>query len=164
MTHQDFIKQVKDSIENQPIPPHYNPKEWKGKNFNCYLYALRACMDFETPLRFWIAPGFISRGENNDYRDTVACTLNYFKADCEELGLQVSPSTLEEKTGENEYKIAIYVNKGKDYHFVRQDCNGKWSEKRGWYKSIEIRKKEDVIKNKDGYIFIGIYKVSKKTG
>lgn len=162
MTHQEFINEVKKTIKNQPIPPHYNPKEWKNKNFNCYIYALRACMDFESPLRFWIAPGFISRGENNDYRDTISYTLNYFKEDCEALGLKVLPSTLEEKIGKNEYKIAVYVKEGKDYHFVRQDSNGFWSEKRGWYKKIEIREEQEVVSNKYGYKFIIIYKVSKK--
>ena len=162
MTHQEFINEVKKTIKNQPIPPHYNPKEWKNKNFNCYIYALRACMDFESPLRFWIAPGFISRGENNDYRDTISYTLNYFKEDCEALGLKVLPSTVEEKIGKNEYKIAVYVKEGKDYHFVRQDSNGFWSEKRGWYKKIEIREEQEVVSNKYGYKFIIIYKVSKK--
>ena len=162
MTHQEFINEVKKTIKNQPIPPHYNPKEWTNKNFNCYIYALRACMDFESPLRFWIAPGFISRGENNDYRDTISYTLNYFKEDCEALGLKVLPSTLEEKIGKNEYKIAVYVKEGKDYHFVRQDSNGIWSEKRGWYKKIEIREEQEVVSNKYGYKFIIIYKVSKK--
>ncbi len=161
LEYEQFINRVKEAIHNQPIPPHYNPDEWEGISFNCYTYALRACMNFE--LRdYVIVPGFISRGEENDYIDTKEYVLQYFKEDCEALGLQAIPTELEEKIGANEYKIAVYVENGWDYHFARQDSNGNWSEKDGWFKKIEILKQEDVTKNEDGYEFIGIFRVSKK--
>jgi len=160
-TYEEFVDQIKKTIQKQPIPPNYAPDEWEDKNFNCYLYALRACMNFDY-YGFWIAPGFISRKLENDYKNTKKFTLEYFKEDCEALGLQVLPTKVENPIGANEYKIAVYVKYGRDYHFARQDSNGKWSEKDGWNKEIEILKEEDVTKNQKGYNFIGVFRVSKK--
>lgn len=164
-TYEEIINQLKDVIHNQPIPPHYNPDEWENKEFNCYAYALRACMNFNDDVKetgVFPKPSFISLGEENCYRVTKERILTYFKEDCEALGLQVFPTELEEQIGANEYKIAIYVKEDYDFHFARQDSNGKWSEKNGWYSDIEILKQEDVTKDEDGYEFIGIFRVSKK--
>ncbi len=157
--YEGFINQVKEVVGKQPIPPHYNLGEWTGKSFNCYAYAMRICMDLDD---YDISPGFISRGKENDYRNTKIYTLEYFKEDCEILGLQLFPTELEEEIGENEYKIAVYVEEGLDFHFTRQDSNGNWSEKVGWWREIETLKAEDVMKNENGYEFIGMFKVSKK--
>lgn len=157
--YERVINQVKEVVGNQPIPPHYNPKEWKGKKFNCYAYAMRMCMNLDG---YAIIPGFISRGNTNDYRDTKEYTLDYFKEDCEALGLKLFPTNLEEKINENEYKIAVYVKSGWDFHFARQDSNGEWSEKNGWRGPIQVLKTGDVTKNEGGYEFIGMFRVSKK--
>lgn len=158
--YEEFINQVKEIVGKQPIPPHYNLDEWTGKSFNCYAYAMRICMDLDDYDD--IIPGFISRGKANDYCDTKECILKYFKEDCEALGLQLFPTDLEEKINENEYKIAVYVNTGYDFHFARQNSNGIWSEKDGWRGPIQVLKTDDVTKTEDRYEFIGMFKVSKK--
>lgn len=158
--YEQFINRVKEAIHNQPISPNYNPDEWEGISFNCYAYALRACMHFDF-FGYCIAPGFISKGKKNDYRATKEHTLQYFKEDCEVLGLQVIPTELKEKTGANEYKIAVYLEEGYDYHFVRQDSNGHWSEKDGWNKPIGLVEEEEIERDHDSYKFLGIFKVSK---
>lgn len=159
LEHEEFINRVKEVVGNQPIPPNYNPDEWKGKKFNCYAYAMRICMDLDA---YNIIPGFISRGKANDYRDTKEYTLKYFKEDCKALELQLFPTDLEEEINENEYKIAVYVNPDYDFHFARQDSNGEWSEKNGWRNPIKTLKPEDVTETEDGYEFIGMFRVSKK--
>lgn len=111
-----------------------------------------------------IWPGFICKGKENDYRDTKDCVVTYFKEDCKVLGLQVLPTTVKEKIGANEYKIAVYVKEGDDFHFARQDSNGKWSEKDGWNGNIRNIDEEDVDEYDEGYEFIGVFKVSKKVG
>ncbi len=154
------IEEIKQVISNQPIPPSYNPSEWIGKRFNCYAYALRACVDLDC-LECSIKPGFISRCEHNDLKDTKEQVVQYFMEDCEALGLKVLPTDLEEQIGANEYKISIYYEKRKRFfHFARQDSNGKWSEKIGWFG--EIKTIEKVDKKEDGYELIGVFKVSKK--
>jgi len=156
---QDFINEVKEVISNQPIAPDYNPSEWEGKRFNCYAYAMRICMDL-SGYNIW--PGFISMGQENDLEDTKESVLEHFMEDCKCLGLKVSSTTISAKIQKNEYKIAVYVDEGEDFHFARQDSNGKWSEKNGWGKVIEILDEKDVPKDENGYKFIGIFKVSKK--
>ena len=157
---QNFIGEVKKVVKNQPIPPRYKPDEWKGKRFNCYAYAMRICMNLSG---FNVRPGFIC--EKKDYKITEKCTLKYFLEDCEALGLQANPTTLEEPLSQNEYKIAVYVREMKynsDFHFARQDDNGKWSEKNGWNKEITTLSEEKLMKNENGYKLIGVFKVSKK--
>lgn len=160
--YEEFIKHVKKAIQEQPIPPKYNPDEWEDKNFNCYLYAMRACMNFDF-FGYKIAPGFISEQivESKPKFDKEYVLL-HLKKDCEILGLNIVPSKIDEPIGANEYKIAVYVFEGRDYHFARQDSNGKWSEKDGWRKEIEVLEDDEVAKDQGQYKFIGIFRVSKK--
>lgn len=158
--YQEFINQVKDVVSNADIPPHYDPDEWKGKSFNCYAYALRICLD----LGRWstrIRPGFVSRGEKNHYENTEECLLKHFQEDCEALGLELSQTSIDESIGDNEYKIAVYIAYD-DFHFVRQDSNGQWSQKRGWYRAIHTLKEEEVPRTMRKYRYLGVFKVSKK--
>lgn len=159
MTHGEFLRQVKETVSIQTIPPIYDPNKWKNKSFNCYAYALQVCMDCSN---FWIGPGFISTGRNSKCNCTKEYILQYFKKDCEALGLQISPSKVTEPIGINEYKIAIYIKENCSFHFARQDHNGTWSEKIGWLGEIGIV--ESVTENKNGFEFIGVFRVSKKVG
>ena len=157
--YQEFINRVKDVVSNADIPPRYKPDEWNDKGFNCYAYAMRICMD----LRKWddrIIPGFLSRGEDNDYVDTEGCLLKHFKEDCEVLGLELSPMTIDEIIDDG-YKIAVYISYD-DFHFARQDKNGQWSHKRGWARYVEILKEEDIPRKMKKYRYLGVFKVSKK--
>ena len=148
--NQEFINQVKEVISNQPIPPQYDPTKWEEKRFNCYAYAMRICMDLSQYYNCtW--PGFISEGAKNNYKDTKKSLLKHFKKDCESLGLKVLPTTISEEIQKNEYKIAVYLYKGRDFHFARQDSNGNWSEKDGWDNEIEILEKEEVTKDQGEY-------------
>ena len=160
--YEEFINQVKKTIQEQPIPPKYNPDEWEDKKFNCYLYAMRACMNFNF-FGYKIAPGFISE-QIVEYKPNFnkEYVLRNLKKDCEILGLNIVPSKIDEPIGTNEYKIAVYVFEGRDYHFARQDSNGKWSEKDGWRKEIELLEDDEVAKDQGKYKFIGIFRISKK--
>lgn len=156
---EETIYEIKETLRYQPIQPEYNPEEWEGKKFNCYIYAMRICKSFIKKRPYGV-PGFIAGiNELKDEKDDV---LRNFKADCEELGLKVVESSIDEKICSCEYKIAIYVAPGTDFHFARQDKDGTWSEKKGWNGPIKIIKTEDVTKNYRDYEFVGIFKVSKK--
>ena len=159
--YEEFTAKVKDTIKNQSIPPNYNPKEWKGLGINCYLYAMRACMDF-TDKESFVRPGFLARREENGFKYEKDFVLENFKADCKALGLKVCSSSLEEKTVEGEYKIAVYVDENYDFHFRRQDSSGEWSEVNGWYGRMRTVKSEYITQDDDDYEFCGIFKVSKK--
>ena len=159
--HKEFVNQIKETLHTQKIPPCFNIKEWRRKNFNCYAYAMRICLDLSEHDYIW--PGFISKGElENDYTDTKECVVQYFIDDCESLGLQVHPTTIAERIGPKEYKIAVYIKEGVDFHFVRQDIDGRWSEKNGWKEGIKIVRQKDIIKCRNGYEIVGVFRVSKK--
>lgn len=166
MDYKKLKEKIERCIEETVFPPKYDPKKWEKKMFNCYLYALDACTDFrEEYYECLFVPGFLSRGEKNDYRHTKEKVLKYFIEDCKILKLNVSKTSLKEKTAEDEYKIAVYVWKDEDYHFVRQDSNGNWSEKQGWNGEIETVKESDIRrKGRLGeYRYIGMFKISKKS-
>lgn len=157
----EFVNKVKETIANQPIPPNYNRDEWNGKGVNCYLYAMRACMNFEDKEDL-TRPGFLARREKKSFVYKKDFVIKNFKADCKALGLKVFPTELEEPIRENEYKIAVYVNENRDFHFRRQDRNGEWSEQSGWYGIISTIKSKYITKNDGDYIFCGIFKVVSK--
>ncbi len=168
MTNAEFIETVKDTIKGQNYPPKYNVEEWAGKVFNCYAYALQLCIDFANPELLpgfiGIRPGFVSRGKENDYQYCKEKTIGYFKEDCDQLGLEVFPTTVDNPISENEYKIALYLDEGYDFHFARQDSSGIWSEKNGWNQGIRTLEERNITKKEDGYEFIGVFRVSKKAG
>lgn len=161
----ELIKICKNAAEIASIPPKFNPDEWKGKEFNCYAYALRICVDFKSYYNREIVPGFLSIGKNESYRDGPEAIVKLFKQDCQVLNLQVTETNLNEPTNENEYKVAVYAcicRNYRDFHFIRQDSNGNWSHKRGWLNPIETYMEEDILKNFGIYEFVNMYKLIKK--
>lgn len=160
MTYEDFINRAKEVINNQSIPPLYNPDDYNDLFLNCYAYALQLCMDCKDRL---ISPGFMSKQITSRY--DIPYTKEYiiesFIKDCELLNLQVLPSTISEPIRADEYKIAVYIIKNFSFHFARLDSNGKWSEKPGWQNKIKIVK--SVTENEFGYKLIEVFRVSKKS-
>ena len=51
--------------------------------------------------------------------------------DCKTLGIKIRKSSLEEKIPEKGRKIALFSN-DHNFHFVRYDSNGLWSQKIDW--------------------------------
>ena len=159
----ELIKICKNAAEIASIPPQFNPEEWAGKEFNCYAYALRICVDFRAYYGE-IVPGFLTIGKNESYRDGPEAIVKLFKQDCQVLNLQVTETNLNEPINENEYRVAVYAcicRNYRDFHFIRQDSNGSWSHKRGWLNPIETYEK-DILKNMGIYDFINIFKLTKK--
>ena len=150
-------------VSNQPIPPKFDPGEWSLIQFNCYAYAMRINMSFSEFDDFEILPGFISRDRVNIIYNSTDEILQYFKEDCEALGLNAIPTKMEDKLNSNEYKVAIYTNESFGVHFIRQDSNGKWSEKVGWCGKIKIIENENLITQGIGrYKFLQMFRISKK--
>ena len=90
--------------------------------------------------------------------------FNNIGSDFDDLFDESSATTVENPVTENEYKIALYLDEGYDFHFARQDSSGIWSEKNGWNRGIRTLEEKDVTKKEDGYEFIGVFRVSKKAG
>lgn len=159
-TH-EFIDGVRKIVCSQPIPPVYNPDEWSKnpRDFNCYAYALQINMNlFGIEFR----PGFTTGNLINRKDYTAGFILKNVLIDCENLGLNISETTIDEKIKCNEYKIVVYFINRFSFHFIRQDSNGKWSHKNGWLEPIKIVNEEDILKEDNLLKVIGIFKISKK--
>lgn len=67
-----------------------------------------------------------------DYEYTLDIFLRYFEADLKVLGIEKYPSTINSPLKHNGFKVAIfYDDTNKDYHFIRQNSDGLWSQKFG---------------------------------
>lgn len=155
---EDFINRVRNTIQKQSIPPVYNPKEWEGKRFNCYAYALQMNMNIN-PMKLGI--GFTTGVQHEGKKYTAEFVREQFLIDCENLKLNCTQIQVDDKIENYEYKVALYVWKNFSYHLKRQDGNGEWSEKRGWFDRITKVKQEEIGDEED-YKLIGFFKISKK--
>lgn len=116
-----------DLFENRSL----NPDE------NCVTYAIGRHMDYrrlcETvhdyqnhSLHSGIVPGYIS----NTYiprQKPFKQRLNSLKADFEQLGIGFHETKKYEPCGVGWYKIAIMIDLGGYYHFLRENNDGLWS-------------------------------------
>ena len=134
--HYNLLKTVIHLSGNEPMydPDKYNKYKGIKESHNCFSYALddinlpkkctkKAC-DVSYP-----QPGFYSGYPKwNDIKgkrcpDLLARLIG----DIPEIKI----TTFEKKPIKGMRKIAIVVDKNKDYHFYRQDSNGYWSHKPG---------------------------------
>lgn len=122
---------------NKCNQPKWQPEFWKKipekwiKNTNCYSYV----MDQLNTGKYYegkVQPGTL-KNESNKY-EFYDCNeiINKVKEDYN--WYSILPCTLTDSLPCNRYRIALVIdNEGEhtDYHFYRQDNNGKWSHKLG---------------------------------
>lgn len=115
--------------------PVYNYSYWEShKEYaNCYIYA----MDVITSTYGGADPGAYGGGqitqETLTKSNVASLIYTAIKNDGPYLGngRGIRTATKNEKPGSNEYKIAIVVDPGWDYHFYVQNSDGYWSHKPG---------------------------------
>ena len=121
--------------------------DYKLKNVSCYLYALGLNIPtifknvYESLLswQFGADPGEISGYDAFINCWTETELINRLYADLDTLKIKAYPSTVNASNKHNGYKIACFLDKdGKDFHFVRQNPNGIWSQKIGFDKNIYL--------------------------
>ena len=121
--------------------PHYNPKRFDGtrrvrESHNCFSYAFDTidlppeseCNEVECSTPF-PQPGRKSGFKKWD--DTIGkrCPDLIARLLADVPGLQLSNFT--DKCPKGTSKIALIADPKQDYHFVREDSDGKWSHKPG---------------------------------
>lgn len=145
--------------------PDYNNGIWPYQN-NCYCYSL----DFRKPKIFQdiyteIFYKFfsINLGEISEVNLPRMFTekdfFNSLYADLDFLKIKHYESSFDKDTIHGGYKIAIYMRDTKDYykpdyHFVRQNSNGLWSEKYGSNEKIYVINNLDHLSNHPNYRYI----------
>ena len=166
--------------------PIYEPNKWNKnkyilKSHNCYMYALnkidvkiintckkyiRNKKTFKVDKKtfknkrwdlLWSRPGkaagysFSKPYSCKDVVKGILLDSPYIK--------YMGTKTMNFKCPNNYYRIALFQSKiGKDYHFYRQDKNGKWSHKNGWRK-VTNKDCDGRLINDPKYSNNGIYKV-----
>lgn len=113
----------------------YNPSYWNDPanvfRANCYGYILnRIANDTSDPLAgYMFQPGY--RTGNYYTSLTTSAIITAVKSDMADLGRTIRSSSYSETPGSNEYKVALVIAPGTDYHWYRQDSDGGWSHKPG---------------------------------
>ena len=145
-------------------------------NYNCYYYAL----DIKIPQLFLDcikvifnndmfsnSVGFISKGYDFKYEElTKDSLLTDFFNDLDFLNITKFESSIEEKCENNGYKIAIYIDENQtDYHFLRQNIDGEWSGKWGYFSLPNLEKPNPIIisPGRECFELVKTYEIVKPT-
>ena len=111
-------------------PDKWNLTEKEHSLTNCYSYAFNNIIR-DGDRKEKLQPGELSSGKFKNY--TCESIIEKVKEDYALLGIR-KLKNMEEEIECTNYRIALVIdNKGDnlDYHFYRQDSNGKWSHKAG---------------------------------
>jgi hypothetical protein len=141
------------------------------ESINCLGYALQIHRKF-TPSNKgypWLEPGSFSGEYCQPY--TEKTLINAFKSDCDFLGIDITEVDKRAPLKKDSYKIGVFfdftrIYKDKswdtpktDYHFIRQNADGTWSFKHGWFGPVEISDGKNIGTRFD---LVGTYEISKK--
>lgn len=131
------IAEIKQKLQTKTKVPVFNPDNWVINSSplytNCYAYCLD--LDVEDPETTIFIPGSISNKNASKNILTISTLIKNLKNDLEFLGISYRDNKGLLNSGE--YRIGIftgyiYPDHPISFHFVRQDSDGKWSEKFGW--------------------------------
>lgn len=135
-----YLEYIKLAIKLGTNRPTFN-KNYNNIIGNCYTYALDLYGAYDYFSLPDIDVGFAS-GYNTEVKD-VNGLLERFYHDCEILGINVFNSSVESENTHGGYKIAIYFGKrikygDVDFHFLRENSDGTWSERIGYDGVVEL--------------------------
>lgn len=135
--YSDKITEIKQKLQAKTSVPVYNPNKWKINDTpiftNCYAYCLD--LDVADPSTSIFIPGSISDEHASKSILSLDTLMSNIRNDLQFLGISYRNNKGLLRSGE--YRIGIYfrsfyTNQPISVHFVRQDSDGKWSEKFGW--------------------------------
>ena len=139
--YSDKITEIKQKLQANKSVPAYEPKKWliDGTPIftNCYAYCLD--LDVADPNTSIFIPGSISNEHASKSILSLGTLISNIWSDLQFLGISYRDNNGPLQSGE--YRIGIYTgytypNQPISVHFVRQDNDGKWSEKFGWNGSV----------------------------
>ncbi len=157
----DVIEAVRDSIVELGFPLRYPDERWEeAENVNCLAYVLNSIYGDLYVYRFFEKRSYIFQIY---HRDEV---INIFEDKLKLFGISFFEVTLFEKIPETYYRVAICrASDFRDFHFARQNADGIWSHKMGWYKPPELlceaNENPDEYLRDLGYDLITYYAIEK---
>ena len=144
--------------------PKYEPNKWNKNPYilfshNCYAYALNIIdkkiinkckkkiknmkkKEGDICNKYKPQPGAYAKLKKKKMKKKINYEIRIFKDN--PYIKKIKSNT---KLGKNYYKIALFINNKKNYHFYRQDINKLWSHKDGWYKATNLDNKKKKIKD-----------------
>ena len=138
---------------------------------NCYTYALglpsltyliKKYCELEISDVFPFNLGFMNQKSYYLNGNGINTVLNAFKSDCDSLNIKVYETNVKADDIHGGYKIALfyYCNKNnQDFHFIRQNQNGTWSDKQGYF--LPPRLLPSFNEYYKGYDFLGTFEIVK---
>jgi len=137
-----YIEYLKLFVQIGTNNPEYSKDFDKYFLCNCYCYAL----GFKYPTLFHHIYkhitdedfghniGFISK---KDYIKDINMILETLYSDLDILKISVYDSSINTHPKHGGYKISLFLeNSGEDFHFIRQNYDGSWSDKIGYTSTI----------------------------
>lgn len=108
----------------------FAPEEWNehSKVNNCYAYALGA-LDADRPVK--PQPGEITGGLPKITAEEYTCPAITHRMMADFPPPHLLPGSEAASCPAGYYKVALAVDERRDYHFYRQDPDGRWSHKMG---------------------------------
>ena len=148
-----YIEYLKLSVLLGTNEPCFRENLGKYKHVNCYGYALgidlpeyiyKKYLNVESDgIRHNL--GFASQKK---FPVTAQQKLDNLFSDFEVLNINWFETDIERQNNHGGYKIAFYVNDGYDFHLIRQNKDGSWSEKLGYsFKIIQTEKPRPLGEN-----------------
>lgn len=132
MKKSEKTRMIRETIRKNryPLPIQKEDAKLDG---NCYAYAIGSKYE-EDPENNNGDEYIYNLGNMSNFKHeptSIEEAEKMFLADMKVLGISARKSYLKEKIENGEWKIAFFLKNDDDYdfHFVRQDKDGKWSEK-----------------------------------
>lgn len=140
-----IVKDIIKSLQFASYPPDYNEdylfymQKRRDFAFNCYAYAMQFRFDAHDLVylhqSYPYNPGVLSGIKNYRLPKDYYTLMEYFLQDCRILGIDIDFTTMDEKSDDDSYKVAILladeinpVTQVPNYHFIRQNSDLSWSE------------------------------------
>lgn len=130
------IKLLQKKARTLKYPLVYEPKRWRFVNAGSYAYALD--LDISDPKQKVLIPGYISSEFLSRHDRPILSANELMRRIKKDLKfLEIYYREEDDMIWDDEYRIAIYykyiaIKRCIEYRVIRQDHNGKWSEKQSW--------------------------------
>ena len=170
--HRLYNEYLKIYVQASKMIPEFNIN-WLSIHCSCYYYSLNIQIPsifekvyeeltgyyFESPLGSVANLPYLEKFTKKD-------VLDYLYKDLDALNISYYPSSIEDSPKYGGYKIVLLVDENPldpDYHFVRQNKDGLWSEKDGCGSEIVNLTSEEEFMNDPAYKYVTTLELVKPT-
>ena len=156
-----FLEALKEKIKLGTNYLSFNDDLREYELGNCYTYALGlpsmksfirlfVGIDYENVFPFNV--GFMNHSPYFLYGRDENTLLHYFLEDCHALNIKAYETDEHGPNVYGGYKIALYVSYChgdiQDFHFIRQNKDGVWSHKKGYFNKPQLAFLAPILENR----------------